>query len=167
MSKVTLKGTLSTNSFRHLAKQVELYKERVNKGVGLGVKEATERLYELIIKNCEENNITIHHSNIYYDYDSTKNVGRVWTDDIVIIFNEFGTGIKGTQDEWASSLGYEVNASGKGEKGWYFYNQEHNYGGLTHGIRSKHIFYNALQEIEKDLASNIAITISKTVGNMY
>lgn len=167
MSKIVLKGTLTKNSFGHLAKQVEIYKERLNEGVSLGVEEATVKLYDLIIKNCAENNITLHHQYIYCEYDKIKHEGRVWTDDIVIIFNEFGTGIKGTQDEWANELGYQVNASGKGEEGWSFYNKEHNYGGITHGIRSKHMFINALQEIEPELAKDVSISISKTVGNMY
>lgn len=167
MSKVVLKGTISNNSFGHLAKQVELYKKNFNKGVQLGVEEATKKLYDTVIKNCIDNNITIHHKNINWKFDKSKNEGRVWTDDIVIIFNEFGTGINGTQDEWANKLGYQVNASGKGEKGWYFYNSEHAYGGITHGIRSKHMFINALREIEPLLAKDVSISISKTVGKMY
>ena len=121
----------------------------------------------LVIENCVKNNITLHHENIYYKYDKTINEGRVWTDDIVIIFNEFGTGIKGSQDEWANAMGYQVNLSGKGEEGWRFYNEEHDYGGLTHGIVSKHMFINALKEIEPQLAKTISVSISKTVGAMY
>ena len=167
MSKVTLKGNLTKNSFGNLAKQVELYKRRLNEGVGLGVEQATMELYDLIIKNCKDNNITIHHNNIFCKYDKDKKQGVVYTDDIVIIFNEFGTGIEGTQDEWANEMGYQVNESGKGQDGWYFYNREHNYGGITHGIRSKHMFINALKEIEQQLAKNVSIAISKTVGKMY
>lgn len=167
MNKIVLKGNLSKNSFDNLAKEVRLYTKRFNEGVGLGIEEATKMLYEMVIQNCKANNITIHHNNIYWDFDKTKQVGRVWTDDIVIIFNEFGTGIKGTQDEWANEMGYEVNQSGKGEIGWGFYNQEHGYGGITHGIESKHMFINALKELEPVLAKNVSISISKTVGNMY
>lgn len=167
MSKIILKGNLSRNSFNNLAKEIEIYKQRLNEGINLGIEEATKKLYDLVIKNCKENNITIHHNNIHYDYDKDNNVGRVWTKDIVIMFNEFGTGIKGTQDDWANEIGYKVNQSGKGEEGWKFYNKEHKYGGITHGIVSKHMFINALKEIEPQLAKEISISISKTLGDMY
>ena len=167
MSKITLKGNLTKNSFNHLARQISFYKENLNKGLDLGIEELTMKLYDIVIKNCRENNITLHHQYIYAEYDKKKNIGRVWTDDIVIIFNEFGTGIKGTQDAWANFFDYKVNASGKGFFGWYFYNKDHKYGGITHGIESKHIFINALKEIQSEITNNIEVSISKTVGSMY
>lgn len=167
MSKITLKANLTKNSFNHLARQLEIYKENVNKGIELSIKDLTMKLYDLVIEKCKENNITLHHQYIYAEYDKENNQGRIWTDDMVIIFNEFGTGIKGTQDSWANLFGYKVNASGKGLFGWYFYNKDHKYGGITHGIQSKHMFINALREIQKDIPNNVAISISRTVGRMY
>lgn len=167
MSKTTLKGNLSKNSFDKLSKQVKEYKTRLNKGFNLGIKEATEKLYDLIIEKCIENNITIHYENIFMEYDEIKKIGRVYSNDEVIVLNEFGSGIKGTQDEWANKFGYQVNLSGKGKEGWKFYNQEHGYGGITHGIPSKHMFYEALKEIEKELAKDVQISIDKTIGKWY
>ena len=167
MSKITLKGNLTKNSLGHLARQISFYKENINKGLDLGIEELTMKLYDIVIRNCRENNITLHHQYIYAEYDKKSNIGRVWTDDIVIIFNEFGTGINGIQDAWANFFDYKVNLSGKGLKGWYFRNDEHNYEGITHGIMSKHMFINALKEIQKDIPNNIEVSILRTAGRMY
>lgn len=165
--KTVFQATFSKDSFGNIAKKIELYGKQLEQGVNIGVEKATKQLYELIIKKCEENNITIHKDEIKWKYYYDDKIGKVWTNDIVIIFNEFGTGINGIQDEWANTFGYQVNMSGKGEKGWYFKNEDHNYDGITHGILSKHIFYESLIEIRETLPKTIGIEVSKTVGKMY
>ena len=100
-------------------------------------------------------------------YDKEKNIGKVYTSDIVIIFHEFGTGVRGKQDEWANAFEYKVNESGKGETGWFFENKTHGYSGITHGLTSKHIFYESMLEVRKIIPKTIALSISKTVGAMY
>ena len=43
-------------------------------------------MYESVKYHCYDQGIQAHTSNIYYDFDEQKNIGRVWTDDDVIIF---------------------------------------------------------------------------------
>lgn len=179
MSKTRLTVSLSRSSFQNLAQQVKLYKERLNKGVELGVQEATKQLYDLIIANCISNNLANYQSDIHWEYDETTKTGRVYTDQIIIIFNEFGTGREGKQDSWATELGYTVNASGKGDKGWWYpttltdpnpykwVDKDGQLRALTHGLPSKHIFYNALKEIEPLLAKDIGLNIARLTGDMY
>lgn len=161
MAKKTISFSLSRGSFEKAIREINTFKKEYKNAVNLGVEKATKRLYELVINNCRDVGITIHDANIHWEYDRNTNVGRVWTNDIVIIFNEFGTGIRGTQDDWATQLGYNVNESGKGETGWRFYNIEHNYGGITHGINSRHMFYNALKTLENELSSDINIYVKR------
>lgn len=165
--KTQFVATLSKDSFGKIAKQVQLYKQRYKTGIQLGVEEATKRCYEIICKMMNQYNLSSHISNVKWEYNSKMHVGKVYTTDIVIIFHEFGTGAKGTQDEWANAFGYKVNQSGKGDKGWNFYNENRKYGGITHGLTSKHIFYQAMLTIQKQLSETVNVYVSKTVGAMY
>ena len=159
--------SLNKQSLQKASKKLKEFGKNLKGSIEIDIEKATKKLYDKIIENCKDNNITIHDSNIFWEYDKNTNTGKVWTDDIVIQFNEFGTGIKGTQDSWANSFDYKVNQSGKGEKGWYFKNNEHLYNGITHGIVSKHMFYNALLEMQLELPKTISITIKRLIGDMY
>lgn len=167
MARTKLVATLSKNSFGTLAKQVQQYGKLYKQGVALGVEEATKECYELICKLMSANNLSTHTGNVKWKFDSKTNIGTISTNDIVIIFHEFGTGIKGSQSEWANVFGYKVNQSGKGQTGWKFYNKEHGYGGITHGLETKKIFYQAFVEIRKKLPQTVSVSVSKTVGAMY
>lgn len=167
MSKTTLKANLSKDSLDRLIRQIELYGKNVQSGTQLGIEQTLKQVYELICDKMKSNNLEDHISSVSWKYDNITNSGYIKTNDIVIIFHEFGTGVKGSQDDWANTFGYTVNQSGKGEKGWKFYNAKHKYGGITHGLTSKHIFYEAMLEAEKRLPKNVQISVSKTVGAMY
>ena len=170
---------LSVNQIQQLKNQIEKLKEACNKGCENLVQYATERLYELFVQNCKRYNIDNSESRIHYDYDKETKIGKVWTDDIVIIFNEFGTGIKGTQDKWASKYGYHVNASGKGENGWWYPTDEsdpnpHKWKdadgqlrALTHGLDSRHMLYDAYMQLQSEFSEIIEMTIGKAIGDLY
>lgn len=161
MSKVIVKGSLSRDSFKRIIDELESYRQKVNKGADLGIKEASLKLYNLILEKMDLYNLEDHKSEVKWEElsESNKKGYKVYTNDNVIMFHEFGTGIKGTQDSWAGTFGYKVNGSGKGEKGWFFYNEKRGYGGITHGVRTKHIFYESLKEIEKDLPKEVQMQI--------
>ncbi len=173
MSKVILKGSLSRSSFQKLIKDLEKYKSDLRKGANLGVKEASLKFYNLVIAKMKNYNLSNHISEVKYEDLSTDKTQayRVYTNDIVIMFHEFGTGIKGTDDTWANSFGYKVNDTGKGEAGWWYptdlsdpnphkwTDKSGQLRALTHGLTSKHIFYESLKEIEKDLAKEVQLKI--------
>lgn len=166
MSKTILEGRLTRNSFLALSKEIKQYKKNLNNALKLGVKEASELFLQMVRDKCDEFNLSDHKDSIILEDISTNTrvAYKIYTNDIVLIFHEFGTGINGEQDDWASSLNYTVNLSGKGEKGWYFYNEKGGYGGITHGLKQKHIFYECLKEIEPRLASEVQIVINKKLN---
>lgn len=150
-----------------MVRKIEQYGTNFQKGLSLGVQEATELAYKMILQKMDQYQLSEHKGNVSSSYDKEKNVGKVSTSDIVIIFHEFGTGIKGKQDKWATEFGYEVNKSGKGKKGWFFKNETHGYQGITHGLTAKHIFYETFMDIKKQLPKTVAISVSKTIRKMY
>ena len=163
--KITI--DLSEKSLNNLIKEISQYGTNINEGLKLGVEEITHKLYKSILNKMAQYNLSNHESEVHETYDSKTKIGKVYTNDIVVIFHEFGTGIKGTQDDWASGFDYTVNKSGKGEIGWGFYNKERGYGGITHGLTTKHIFYESLLEIQKEVPKTIGFTIARTTGAMY
>lgn len=105
-------------------------------------------------------------------------MGIVWSNSAVIYFNEFGTGVRGNQDDWASKHGYQVNSSGKGSTGWWYPTDEsdpnpYKWTGedgqlraLTHGLDSGHMFYNALLQIQSEFGQMLDMTIGKAIGEV-
>lgn len=166
MTKVILTANLSVNSINNLKQKLEKTKFLIEKGSKNFVEYATQRLYDLVIGECGKYNISNPESRISAEYDKENKIGRVYTNDIVIIFNEFGTGIKGIQDEWANKYGYQVNRSGKGESGWVYYKDNDTFG-FTHGLDSRHMFYNAYLQIQQELGEMIEMTIGKALGDLY
>lgn len=167
------------NQIQNLKKQLEKIKQAYSNGCENFVEYATQRLYELFVQNCKAHNISSPESRIHLSYNKESKIGKVYTDDMVIIFNEFGTGIKGTQDEWANRHSYQVNASGKGEDGWWYptvesdpnpykwRDQDGQLRALTHGLDSRHMLYDAYMQLQSELGEIIEITIGKVIGDLY
>lgn len=174
--KTRIIGEFSKNTQQQLTK----LKKAINEGSESFVKQATKRMYELVVANCNDKNISNASSRINYEYDDGKNVGKVFTDDQVVIFNEFGTGIKGEQgSEWAQAFDYTVNESGKGESGWWYpttaddpnpykwRDKDGQLRALTHGLESRHMFYDAYQQVLNEFDKLVQTTILKQIGEMY
>lgn len=170
---------MSVKQINQLKQQLEKIKKAFDNGCENLVEYATQRLYELFVQNCKSHDITNPESRISYNYNKETKIGRVYTDDIVIIFNEFGTGIKGTQDEWANTFGYEVNKSGKGQNGWWYPTEESDPNpykwrddegqlrALTHGLDSRHMLYDAYMQLQSELGEIIDLSFGKALGDLY
>ena len=167
--------SLTSKGSKRLEAQLKKIEKSFEKSVDEGLKKTTEVAYKRVIDNASYNHIDNHLSSIEKEYDSSSKTGKVFSNDPVIIFNEFGTGIRGTQDEWADKFGYQVNASGKGESGWFYPTNEeddnpykHYYNGqlygFTHGLPSRHMFYDAYLDTKKQIGNIVMVEISKSIG---
>ena len=161
---------LSTNSLKEAKKFLNKFKDVYSNGVDNAVLHATEMMFEKVKQYCYENGIEEHTNNVYMEYDYTTKIGRVWTNDIVLIFNEMGTGIVGSenphpnpQSEFANWK-YDVNEHG--EKGWKYPKSDGTYG-WTKGLPSRHMFYSAFNDIKNDIGDIVNVEIMKSVGDLY
>jgi hypothetical protein len=127
-------------------------------------------MYEKVRQYCFENGIENHTNNVYMEYDYETNIGKVWTDDEVLIFNEMGTGITGSNsphpsgNEMFKSWRYDVNEHG--EKGWIYPIGDGTFG-WTKGLPSRHMFYDAFEDIKDAIGNIVEIELQKTVGDLY
>lgn len=161
---------LSKKSLEKAKKFLIKYQEAYSKGIDNAVKYATEALYNKVLEYCYVNGISNHVSQIHRKYDDNTGVGRVWTNDMVIIFNEMGTGIVGSNNPHPSPEGpfkswkYDVNEHG--EKGWKYPKEDGTYG-WTKGLPSRHMFYDAMNDIINEIGNIVDVEIRKTVGDLY
>lgn len=161
---------LSKKSLKEAKKFLNKYKEAYSKGIDNAVKYATEMMYNKVLEYCYANGISNHISQIKWEYDDNTKTGRVWTNDMVIIFNEMGTGIVGSNNPHPNPDGpfkswkYDVNEHG--EKGWVYPKEDGTYG-WTKGLPSRHMFYSAFQDIKDEIGNIVDIEIRKTVGDLY
>ncbi len=168
--KTLLTTELSKKSLEEAKKFLIKYKEAYSKGIDNAVKYATEALYNKVLEYCYANGISNHTSQIHWEYDENTGIGRVWTNDMVIIFNEMGTGIVGSNNTHPSPEGpfktwkYDINEHG--EKGWKYPKEDGTYG-WTKGLPSRHMFYYAMNDIINEIGNIVDVEIRKTVGDLY
>lgn len=161
---------LSKKSLEEAKKFLSKYQEAYSKGIDNAVKYATEMMYNKVLEYCYANGISNHTSQIQWQYDDNAKSGRVWTNDMVIIFNEMGTGIVGSNNPHPNPDGpfkswkYDVNEHG--EKGWKYPKEDGTYG-WTRGLPSRHMFYSAFQDIKSEIGNIVDIEIRKTAGDLY
>ena len=161
---------LSKKSLEEAKKLLNKYKEAYQVGVANSVKYATEMMYNKVLEYCYANGISNHTSEINWEYNELTKEGRVWTNDMVIIFNEMGTGIVGKNNPHPSpspafqSWVYDVN--NHGESGWKYRRDDGTYG-WTKGLTSRHMFYDAFQDIKKEIGNIVEVELRKTVGDLY
>lgn len=161
---------LSKKSLEEAKKFLNKYQEAYSKGIDNAVKYATEMMYNKVLEYCYANGISNHTSQIQWQYDDNAKSGRVWTNDMVIIFNEMGTGIVGSNNPHPNPDGpfkswkYDVNEHG--EKGWKYPKEDGTYG-WTRGLPSRHMFYSAFQDIKNEIGNIVDVEIRKTVGDLY
>ena len=161
---------LSKKSLEKTIKNLNRFKDAYLKGYDNAVKYATEMMYNKVLEYCYANGISNHVKNIQWQYDDSTKIGRVWTDDMVIIFNEMGTGIVGSNNphpnptEPFKSWKYDVNEHG--EKGWKYPKKDGTFG-WTRGLPSRHMFYDAFNDIKNEIGDIVEVEIKKTVGDLY
>ena len=167
--------SLTQKGIARLEAQLRKIERNFEKSIDDGLRKTTEVANQRVIDNASYNHIVNHLDSIHHEYNSETKTGRVWSSDPVIIFNEFGTGARGVQDGWATKFGYQVNASGKGDTGWFYPTTEddpnpykHYYQGqlygFTHGLPSRHMFYDAYLDTKKQVGNIVGIELSKNMG---
>lgn len=110
-----------------------------------------ENTYEILMQVLDSNNLSNHKNNVKKEMIDNNTGFRIWTNDWVIIFNEYGTGIVGSGTH-PNPKNYEYNRSSdkKDEQGrWIYFNEHVNSYLTTSGMIAKHMFYDIEEAIKK------------------
>ena len=179
----TITVELSKKSLDEAKKILREFQKRYKEGANNSIRVATEELYNKVIEKCHEAGIEHHTDAIHWEYDESTNAGRVWVDGNddrgkVIIFNEIGTGVRGSNNPHpAFSWEYDVNHHG--EQGWWYPTDENDPNpikrvdrngqlrGWTKGLPSRRMFFDAFVEIVYALQDYVDIEMRKALGDLY
>ena len=174
---------LSVESINQATKLLQDFENNFKKGISNSIKAATEAMYDKVVAYCYLNGIGNHVEDIHWEYDENTNTGRVWTKDNVIIFNEMGTGVVGSNNPHPSPTGpfksWKYDVKSHGEKGWWYptvasdpnpikwIDKDGQLRAWTKGLPSRHMFYSAFEDIKEGLGDYVEVELRKTIGNMY
>lgn len=162
----TLTTTLSTKSIQETIKKLQRIENRTEENMILATKGLMEVTYETLVKIFKEKNLSNHIDSIYKEL-TNKGLGfRIWTNDWIVIFNEYGTGIKG-EGTHPNPNGYQYNIKTeyKDELGRWVYKDKYGEFHTTSGMPAKHMFYDVeqmLKELAKDFYN---VAVSKAIND--
>ena len=107
--------------------------------------------YDTLVKVYKENNLSNHINTIHKEITEKGFGFRIWTDDWVVIFNEYGTGVVGSGTHPNPGVyKYNVESKFKDQLGrWVYYNDDVDSYVTTAGMRAKHMFYDVESAIKK------------------
>lgn len=161
---------LSKKSLEEAKNLLNRFADFYEKGIDNAVRYATEAMYKKVLEYCYANGIYNHANEVKWDYNENTKVGRVWTTDIVLILNEMGSGIVGANKPHPNpnpafkSWKYDVNEHG--EKGWIYPKDDGTYG-WTRGLPSRHMFFDAFNDIKDEIGNIVEVELRKTAGDLY
>ena len=157
---------LSTSGLKEIQQGLKNFANSIGRGTSNGVREVTIAFYEIVIRNCEAKHIINDIDDIHWEFDEQTKTGKVFTDNIVIVFNEMGTGIVGSNNPHPNpNLEWKYDVNEHGEKGWIY--PKNGTFGWTKGLPSRHMFYDAWNEIKDQIGDKINIEITKLNKDLY
>ncbi len=181
---------LSQTSLAELKQDLQDLIDNLNTGVEQTTKELGEKSLEYMQKQYSENNLEGHIGNInLHAYNKRYQNGFKISsgDDIVAVFNEFGTGLRGayTKTDLAAATGYEYNvpspSKGKIPEGaiaqwgkdfcevvttpytwWYWKNGTWRW---TDGMGGKNMYGSLVEELRELAPRQYNTKVSQVIGN--
>lgn len=173
---------------KKLQKELSDLIEALDKSVDKSTKEIGKKSLEYMRKQYLDKNMSSHIGYINlkaYEKDYKKGFIISSGDDIVAVFNEFGTGITKTTNSLAKEAGYQYNVSNP-KKGvipdgaiqmygreycekvntpdtwWYF---KEGKWWWSRGAKAKNMYSSLVDELNKNAVSEFKANISQTIGS--
>lgn len=125
------------------------------------IEDLTNKAYDLVKANVSEY-APVHASNIFQEVSG--NTGKVYTNDKVLIYNEYGTGIVGSQNPHPDLKGwtYMTNNNINYAVGWHYLNEETGEAGFTKGLPARKGFYNSREQMKAVAKDKLKIIIENS-----
>ena len=153
---------LSIQTLQEVQKKLQKKENNLKNNIKLATIDLMETTYELLIELYKNNNLINHTNTLYRELIDDGNGFRIWTNDWIVIFNEYGTGVKGSGTH-PNSMNYKYNIDSKykDKNGkWVYFNKTIDSFVTTQGMVAKHMFYDAEEIIKRYIKDyyNHAIT---------
>lgn len=150
---------LSKKSIQEAISKLHQIKINTDENIKLATISLMNATYDSLVNVFRDNNLSNHISSIQKEIIDNGYGFRIWSNDWIVIFNEYGTGIKGegTHPE-PNGYSYNIKTDYKDEFGrWVYYNDDIGTFVTTSGMPAKHMFYDVeilLKENAKDFYSS-------------
>lgn len=123
--------------------------------------------YESLVEIFKDNNLSGHVESINKEITDNGSGFRIWTNDWIVIFNEYGTGVKG-EGTHPNPKGYTYNIKTKykDELGrWVYFNNKTENFVTTSGMVSKHMFYDLEQILRENVKEFYNVALKLSINN--
>lgn len=144
---------LSVKEVQEAIKQVEAYKQDLNRKCQLLVQALTEQGIEIAKVNVRTLGAFYTgelESSINGYYSPSLGTGIIYAGAWYAIYVEFGTGIRGSEASHPLSgkTGWYYDVNNHGESGWVYYNENDNSYHWTDGMPSRPFMYDTVRELD-------------------
>ena len=138
-------------------KKLQSIENKTKENFQEATKDLMNATYEELIKLLNENNLSNHVSSVKAELSSDKLGFKIYTNDWIIVFHEFGTGIY-------NSNKVTTNHS------WTYYNEKYTNSRGTHffttiGMPPKHIFYEVEESLKEVAKEYYSVALNKALKN--
>lgn len=126
-----------------------------------------EATYEALVEVFKDNNLSNHVDSLNKEITDNGYGFRIWTNDWIVIFNEYGTGVsgEGTHPN-PKNYAYNIQTEYKDEFGrWTYYNDDIGSFVTTSGMPAKYMFYTVEQLIKENASSFYKSAINLAINN--
>ena len=158
---------LSGKKIQEITKKLQNIENRIPENIKLATRDLMNVTYETLMQVFDANNLSNHKSAVQKDMIDNDMGFKIWTNDWVIIFNEYGTGIVGSGTH-PNPKNYEYNKSSdsKDSQGrWIYFNEHANSYLTTSGMPAKHMFYDVEEAINKYAKEFYSSAINLALNN--
>lgn len=158
---------LSQKSIQELVKKLKKIENRLKFNIKLATKDLMEITYLLLVENFNLNNLSNHINSLKCTLIDNGNGFKIWTNDWIVIFNEYGTGIKGIDTHPdPGNYKYNIQSKYKDDKGrWKYYDKKRDKFFTTSGMKSKHMFYDVEEIIKNHLKDLYSSAINCSIND--
>ena len=142
--------SLSKASIQESIKKIQRISDRLPKNIILATKDLMDASYDLLVEYYKKENLSNHISTLNKEIISDGYGFRLWTNDWIVIFNEYGTGVvgEGTHPD-PKDYKYNIKTQYKDSTGkWVYFNDDLDSFITTRGMRAKHMFYDLEEQIK-------------------
>lgn len=158
---------LSKKSIQETIAKVREIKNRTDENMKLATVSLMEATFESLVNVFKDNNLSNHINSLQKEINNNGYGFRIWTDDWIIIFNEYGTGIKGEGTHPnPSGYSYNIKTEYKDEFGrWVYYNDKTDSFITTSGMPAKHMFYDVEQLLKENAKEFYSTAVKLAINN--
>lgn len=153
MGRKVIRMGLNTRDINRAIKEVRQYKQEVIAKTKALVEALTNRgvdVARIQLKQMGAEYTGLLSSSMSGYFSTASGIGIIRAGTSYAVFVEFGTGVVGANSPHPEPTGWQYDANGHGDNGWFYYNENDLRWHWTKGMESRPFMYNTARTLEKE-----------------